>query len=50
MVSIFGGSYGTALFLIVEGVWVFKRRNKAKKELERMEADFARADGQGMNG
>jgi len=45
------GSYGAAFFLmVVEGVWVFKRRNKAKKELERMEADFARVDGQGMNG
>ncbi len=44
------GSYGTALFLmIVEATWVAKRRNKAKKELERMEAEFARVDNQGMN-
>ncbi|VAW45983.1 hypothetical protein MNBD_GAMMA03-1864 [hydrothermal vent metagenome] len=44
------GSYGTAFFLmIVETTWVAKRRNKAKKELERMEAEFARVDNQGMN-
>ncbi len=37
------GSYGTALLLMVlEVVWVFKRRNKAKKELEQMEMEFAR--------
>ena len=43
------GSYGAAFFLmIVETTWVAKRRNKAKKELERMEAEFARLDNQGM--
>ncbi|VAW45005.1 hypothetical protein MNBD_GAMMA04-2242 [hydrothermal vent metagenome] len=45
------GSYGTALFLIIlEAFWVSKRRSKAKKELEQMEAEFARIDNQGMNG
>jgi len=45
------GSYGAALFLmVIEVFWVSKRRNKAKKELERMEAEFARVDNQGMNG
>jgi len=45
------GSYGVALFLIVvETFLVARRRRNAKEELERMEAEFARADSQGING
>ena len=44
------GSYGTALFLVVtEFFFVSKRRKKAKKQLEQMEAEFARVDNQGIN-
>jgi len=45
------GSYGTALGLvIIEAVWVAKKHNKAKVELNQMEAEFTRANNQGVNG
>ncbi len=44
-------SYGIALILVlIETFLVGRRRSKAKKELEQMEAEFGRADNQGMNG
>ena len=45
------GSYGTAFVLMVgEAILVARRRNKAKEELERMEAEFARVENQGISG